>query len=129
MNVITLVGNVTKDPEIRNAGDKKVAKFGLATNRPYKKNDHYIADFHNIEVWGNQAGFVEQYVRKGMRVAVTGSQEYENYEKDGATRRIDRVNVNNIEIVEKKNNGEGSAAPAEPAKAAPVETAASDDPF
>lgn len=135
MNVILLTGNVTKDPEVRQAGDNKVAKFGLAVNRPYKKNDHFITDFFDVEVWGAQSDFVANYIKKGVRVAVKGSLEFDTYEKDGTSRKSAKVNVgmgDRVEILEKKSDaGETSASPADNSAktAAPTATASSDDPF
>lgn len=135
MNVILLTGNVTKDPEVRQAGDNKVAKFGLAVNRPYKKNDHFITDFFDVEVWGAQSDFVANYIKKGTKVAVKGSLEFDTYEKDGASRKSAKVNVgigDRVEILEKKSDaGETSASPAEETAnaATPSTPAASDDPF
>jgi single-strand DNA-binding protein len=136
MNVVILTGNVTKDPEIRQAGDSKVVKFGLAVNRPYKKNDHFVTDFFDVEVWGAQAEFVSGYVKKGMRIGVNGSVEFDVVEKDGNSRKFAKVNVGlggRVEILERRNDtGETSASPAEDTankEATPVASASSDDPF
>lgn len=133
MNVVILAGNVTRDPEVRTVGNDKVASFGLAVNRPYKKNDHSVADFFDIDVWGNQADFVGNYVKKGSKLCVNGSIEISTSEKDGQTRRFTKIRVGvggRVEILDKRDNGEGSATPAaKPAKAAAPVAPASDDPF
>ena len=134
MNVVILTGNVTRDPEVRTVGNDKVASFGLAVNRPYKKNDHPVADFFDIDVWGNQADYVGNYVKKGSRLCVNGSIEISTSEKDGQTRRFTKIRVGvggRVEIMDKRDdNGAGSATPAaKPAKAAAPVAPASEDPF
>lgn len=132
MNVIILTGNVTKEPEVRMVGERKVARFSLAVNRVMKKNDHPVTDFFDCDAWGTQADFVEKHVHKGSSIGVTGRLEFDSYEKDGAKRKLTKVMVDRIEFNGKRNdNGEGSATPAaQPAKAAPASApTASEDPF
>lgn len=71
---VTLLGNVTKDPELRyTPGGSAVISFGLATNRRYKKGEEWAEEvsFHNIVVW-NQAEQLAQRIKKGTRVYIEG---------------------------------------------------------
>ncbi|MES2953707.1 MAG: single-stranded DNA-binding protein [Patescibacteria group bacterium] len=75
-NKALLIGNVTRDPEMRNLPSGiPVASFGLATNRVWrdpsgvKKED---TQFHNIVVFGKQADVVSKYAKKGSMLMVEG---------------------------------------------------------
>ena len=102
-NVVALVGRLTKDPEIRMAGETKVSSFTLAVNRPFKNDDgEQQADFIQCQAWKNQADFMEKYVVKGQLVAVQGSIRTRNYDKDGQTIYVTEVNVDQIHSLEKR---------------------------
>jgi len=102
-NVVALVGRLTKDPDIRMAGETKVASFTLAVNRPFKNdNGEQQADFIQCQAWKNQAEFMEKYVVKGQLVAVQGSIRTRNYDKDGQTIYVTEVNVDQIHSLEKR---------------------------
>jgi len=106
-NVVALVGRLTKDPDIRMAGETKVSSFTLAVNRPFKNDDgEQQADFIQCQAWKNQAEFMEKYVVKGQLVAVQGSIRTRNYDKDGTTIYVTEVNVDQIHSLEKR---EGAA--------------------
>lgn len=76
VNAVTLLGNVTNDPERRSlAGDQTVCTFGLATNRSWKDKSgekQSQAEFHNLVVWGKLGEFCSQFVKKGKPVYVEG---------------------------------------------------------
>ncbi len=70
-----IIGNVGKDPEIRNAGSSKVANFSVATTERYNDKQgqrQEKTDWHNIVIWGRLAEIVEQYVRKGTKLYLEG---------------------------------------------------------
>lgn len=74
INKVTLMGNVTKDPELRyTPSGASVLSFSLATNRRYKKGDEWVDEpsFHNIIVW-NQAEALSQRIKKGTRLYLEG---------------------------------------------------------
>ena len=73
MNRLTLSGRPTRDPEItyttgESENQKAIAKFTLASNRIYKREGEPSADFIPVVAFGRTAKFIEQYVRKGMRI-------------------------------------------------------------
>jgi len=103
-NSVRLMGNVGNDPEIKSFdGNKKLAKFSLATNESYKNDKgEKVTDtqWHNIVVWGSSATFVEKYVKKGHEVALEGKITYNNYtDKEGVKRYGTDIVVSEIIIV------------------------------
>jgi len=76
VNKVMLLGNVTRDPELKaTTGGQSVCTFGLATNRMWKDpkgEKQSLAEFHNIVAWGNLAEFCHQYVKKGKPLYVEG---------------------------------------------------------
>jgi single-strand DNA-binding protein len=75
-NRIIMVGNLTKDPEIRSVGSTSVCKITIASNRQYKNkqtgNVTQEVCFIDIEVWGTQADTCKTYLQKGRPVLVEG---------------------------------------------------------
>ena len=92
MNNITLMGRLTRDPEIRYTTGKDpvaVAKFTLAVRRNQEQTD-----FIDCVAWAGTAEMIEKYFVKGMMMAVTGSLQIDNWEtKEGEKRRSAVVNV------------------------------------
>ncbi len=76
VNKVILLGNLGKDPEIRNLeSGAKVATFSLATNRSYKAQDGKRVDeteWHNIVLWGALADLAEKFLAKGRQVFIEG---------------------------------------------------------
>ena len=75
INKVILIGNVGKDPEIRKFGDTTAARFSLATTERYKNKYGETVDtteWHRVVVFGNLAGVVEKYVRKGKMLYIEG---------------------------------------------------------
>jgi single-strand DNA-binding protein len=76
VNRVTLLGNVTRDPEVKNtANGQAVCTFGLATNRVWKDatgEKQSLAEYHNLVAWGGLAEFCGQNVRKGKPLYVEG---------------------------------------------------------
>ncbi|RYG28189.1 single-stranded DNA-binding protein, partial [bacterium] len=88
-NSVTLVGRLTRDPEMRTTTTgKNFATFSIAVNKRFKPNDGGPeADFFNCKVWGQTADYVNQYVQKGRLVLVQGRIETRKYQdKDGNNR-------------------------------------------
>ena len=72
MNKVILMGRLTREPEVRYAGETAVARYSLAVDRKYKKEGEQTADFINCVAFGKSGEFAEKYLRKGMKIAVTG---------------------------------------------------------
>lgn len=110
MNKAILVGNLTKDPEIKQTERTKIANFTLAIQRPYpNQNGEREADFIPIVVLRQQTSeFVEKYLKKGSKVGVDGRIQVRSYDaKDGTRRYITEVFADNVYLLDSK----GSDAP------------------
>lgn len=89
MNKIILIGNLTRDPEITETqSGVKVCRFSIAVNRNYASNDgERKTDFFNCVAWRGLGENVAKYVKKGDKVAVSGSVELRNYEDGQGVKR------------------------------------------
>lgn len=94
-NNVTLVGNLTKDPELRyTTGGRGVASFGLAVNRRYQVNGEWQeqVSFFNVVAWADLGENAAASLHKGNRVIVTGRLEQRSYEtRDGEKRNVTEV--------------------------------------
>ena len=89
LNKVMLMGNLTRDPELKyTQGGSPYAKFGLAINRKFKQGDEWKEDvcFVDITTWGNLADNCSKYIRKGSPVFVEGRLNLGTWEKDGEKR-------------------------------------------
>lgn len=86
VNKVILIGNVTRDPSIKEIdGGKKVALFTIATNRYYKTNEwenKSESEFHNCVAWGNLADRIEQFLLKWKLVYAEGRLKTRVIEKE-----------------------------------------------
>jgi single-strand DNA-binding protein len=86
-NKVMLMGNLTRDPEVRyTPSGMAVADLGLAVNRTFKGSDGQMKDetcFVRVTVWARQAENCGQYLHKGSPVFVEGRLKYDEWEKDG----------------------------------------------
>lgn len=99
-NSITLVGNLTKDPELRfTTGGRGVASFGLAVNRRYQVNGEWQdqTSYFNIVAWGQLGENAASSLTKGMRVVVSGRLEQREYQnREGEKRSTVEINADEI---------------------------------
>lgn len=102
MNRVTLIGNLTKDPELRKtSSDVSVCTFTIACSRRFKNsNGEREADFLPIVVWRAQAENCYRYLKKGNRVAVSGSIQTRSYDdKDGNRRTMTEILADDVEFI------------------------------
>lgn len=87
LNKVFLIGNLTRDPEVRyTASGKAVADIGLAVNRRYRtQSGAYEEDvcFVNVTVWDRAAETCGEYLRKGSPLLVEGRLKFDQWERDG----------------------------------------------
>jgi len=110
MNNVSLVGRLTRDPEIKttNSGSS-YARFSIAVDRRGKDAG---TDFINIVAFGKTSEFIERYFRKGQRIGINGRIQTGSYEgKDGKKVYTFDVIAENVEFVESKS-ASASATPA-----------------
>jgi single-strand DNA-binding protein len=83
LNCVQLIGNLTRDPELRYTGNgKPVCDIGLATNRQWKTESgekKEETEFHKIVLWGKLAEIASQYLRKGMKAYFQGRIQTRSY--------------------------------------------------
>jgi single-strand DNA-binding protein len=104
-NKITVVGNLTRDPEIRytDGGGKAVTKFSLAINRKSKAGDETM--FIDIVAWERLAEVCNQYLKKGMLTLVEGRLVIRDYtNKDGEKRKAIEIVANEMQMLGSKND-------------------------
>ena len=105
MNHITLLGRLTKDPEIRYTPSQKVvASIVLAVDRPFTGADgKKEADFIPVVIWGKTAELVGNSCAKGHRLLVEGRLQIRNFDaKDGTKHWVTEVVANSVEFIERK---------------------------
>ena len=86
-NTVTVVGNVTRDPELRfTPGGAPVASFGLAWNRK-DQNDEEVVSFFDVTCWRSLAENVAESITKGQRVIVYGRLDQRSWETQEGERR------------------------------------------
>lgn len=111
VNVVALVGNLTRDPELRQAGDSQVCKLGIAVNERVKRGEVWedVPNYFDVEVWGGQAEACATYLTKGNRVGVQGSLRWRSWEADdGSKRSAVSVRAQVVQFLTPK--GEGASA-------------------
>ena len=103
LNKVLLMGNLTRDPELRfTAGGSALTKFGLAVNRKYKQGEEWKEDvcFVDITVWGKQAETCAEYLSKGKSVFIDGRLNFSSWEsKEGQKRNKLDVVANSVQFL------------------------------
>lgn len=109
MNKVVLLGRLTKDPDLRFAAGSgtAVARFTLAVNRPFKKDE---TDFINCIAFGKTGETIAQYVPKGKQLAVSGSIQTGSYEKDGVKRYTTDVIVDGFDFIGDKGTSNNNSS-------------------
>ena len=82
MNQVMLIGNLTKEPELKETSTgKSVCELRLANNNSYKKGDDWEtrANFFQISVWGKPGENAAKYLDKGSKVAISGRLEWQSW--------------------------------------------------
>ena len=111
-NQVTLMGNLTRDPELRTTPNgASVCSFSLALNRSYKGSDgnwQEATDYIDIVAWGPLGERVAQYLTKGRPALVSGRLQSRSWEQDGVKRNKVEVVANDVTFL----GGPGGSAPA-----------------
>jgi single-strand DNA-binding protein len=95
VNVVCLTGNLTKDVELRQAGDSAVTTLRLAVTGRRKVQGEWsdVPNYFDVTVWGNQAESAATYLQRGSRVAVTGRLEWREWLPDDSDVKRQAVQV------------------------------------
>ncbi len=103
INKVQLLGNVTKDPEVKYTNNgTAVVNVDVATNRSYKHNDEWKkeTDYHKVVLWSKLAEQVERYIKKGTRVIIEGRLTTRTYEdKEGNKKYVTEIVASDLVLV------------------------------
>src|SRR3954469_17032195 len=109
LNQVTLMGNLTRDPELRQTPTgQNVTSFSLALNRAYKDASgewQEATDYIDCVCWGPLAERVAQYLSKGRRCLVQGRLQSRSWEQDGAKRSKVEVLANDVTFLDSRGTG------------------------
>lgn len=121
-NQAILMGNLTRDPEVRTTpSGQSVCSFSLALNRVWKDQSgqqQEAVDYIDVVAWGQLGERVGQYLQKGRRCLVTGRLQSRSWEQDGQKRSKVEVMASDVTFLDGRNeggeggNGGGFSAPA-----------------
>ncbi len=120
-NQVTLMGNLTRDPELRTTPNgQNVCNFSLALNRSYKGQDgewKEMTDFVDIIAWGPLGERVAQYLTKGRPALVSGRLQSRSWEQDGQKRSKVEVVANDVTFLGSPGGASPQGGTDEPAAA------------
>lgn len=112
-NQVILMGNLTRDPELRQIpSGQSVCSFSLALNRSYKNSDgdwQEVTDYVDIVAWAGLGERVAQYVTKGRPVLVSGRLQSRSWEKDGQKRSKLEVVAMDVTFLGGRGGGDNNA--------------------
>ena len=109
-NKVMLMGNLTRDPELRyTSNGSAVTSFGLAVNRKFKQGDEWKEDvcFVDITVWGKQGENCAEYLSKGRPAFVEGRLQYSTWESDGQKKSKLDVVANTVQFLGSRGDAQG----------------------
>lgn len=99
-NSVILTGRITKDLELKPAGQTQVTNFSMAVDNPFKKDD---ASFFDIVAFGKTAELLNNYCGKGSKILIEGNLKQERFQdKQGNNRSAVRVIANRVEFLDGK---------------------------
>lgn len=108
-NIVVITGRITKDLELKQAGQTQVTNFSLAVDNPFKKDD---TSFFDVVAFGKTAELLNNYCGKGSKIGVEGTLKQDRFtDKEGNNRSVVRVNANRIEFMDSKGSNQSSNKP------------------
>lgn len=103
-NLTILTGRITKDLELKQAGQTQVINFSMAVDNPFKKDD---TSFFDIVAFGKTAQLLNDYCGKGSKVLIEGNLKQDRFQdKEGNNRSVVRVIANRIEFLDSKGSNQ-----------------------
>lgn len=134
MNKVFLIGNLTRDPELRETpSGVPMCRFAIAVQRPYSSQDgERQTDFFECTAWRGLGETIARFTKKGKKVAVSGSIQIRNYEDNqGAKRTAVDIIVQDCEFLSPRDSDDAldiaDAQPRSASKRKPVLEAMDDD--
>lgn len=115
MNKVILIGRLTRDAEVKYANSgTAVARFNLAVDRRFKKDNEQSCDFISCVAFSKTAEFLERFGHKGVKFVVEGSIQTGSYtNKEGQKVYTTDVLVQSVEFAESKANAQNNNTPAD----------------
>lgn len=102
MNMVALIGRLTRDAEVTfTSGGMAIAKFSLAVNKRKKVGDSWEdeAHFFGCTLFGKSAEAIEEWLKKGKQVAITGELRQSRWEQDGQNRSKIEIVANSVQLL------------------------------
>lgn len=130
MNKVFLIGNLTRDPELREtASGVAVCSFTIAVGRNYTNEDgERQTDFFNCTAWRGLGETIAKYTKKGKKVAVVGSVQLRSYEdNEGIKRTAVDIIVQDVEFLSPKEADDEAEVPKATGKKKPILRPMDDD--
>lgn len=115
LNKVFLIGNLTRDPELRvTPKGTAICQFGIAVNRQFKDDTGALRDetcFVDVEAWGKQGELVSKYLSKGSLAMVEGRLKFDQWEdkQSGQKRSKLKVVLDNVQFLSGRGGGGGGA--------------------
>jgi single-strand DNA-binding protein len=110
LNSVNIMGNLTRDPEMKYLpSGKAVCSLSIANNRVYTKNSEKVTEvsYFDVEVWGTAAENCAKYLTKGSGIIVEGRLRQDRWEKDGKTQSRVRISANAVHFMPKRQSSSG----------------------
>jgi len=122
MNKLTIIGNLTREPELRTtSAGINVCSFTVAVNRRKRPGEEQEADFFNVSAWRERGELCAKYLSKGRKVCVIGPVSVRTYQaNDGSTRAQLEVTADEVEFLSSaSSSGNENKQPAHEVKRDP----------
>ncbi|MBE7356691.1 single-stranded DNA-binding protein [Staphylococcus haemolyticus] len=117
-NLTILTGRITKDLELKQAGQTQVTNFSMAVDNPFKRDD---TSFFDIVAFGKTAELLNNYCGKGSKILIEGNLKQDRFQdKEGHNRSVVRVIANRIEFLDSKGSNQQNGQPQQQRGQAPA---------
>ena len=115
LNRVLLIGNLTGDPELIEAGKSKIVNASLANHQFFENGQderQEVTTFVEIKIWGSSAENFAKFARRGQEILVEGSLRQDRWEDDQGSKRTKLyLNVMSWQFAQRKNEESGAKAP------------------
>lgn len=112
VNKVFLIGNLGKDPDVKfTPSGVQIGKFSIATSERFKRGDNWEekTDWHNIVLFGRQAEYAGQYLKKGMTVFIEGKISTRTWDDDNGVRKyITEIIGNSVKNLSPRKDNDNS---------------------
>ena len=110
LNVVTILGRLTRDVELKQTNGGTVARFSLANGYRKKQGSEYVeaTNFIDCVAFGKTGEAIQKYVSKGQRLLVSGALRWSSWESDGRKHSKLEVLVESFNCIERKESGKQS---------------------